>query len=81
MNSRVRTPKLSPGGYLIVDDYLDVPSCRAAVTDYRNKHGIEEKIIEIDFNGVCWKKKSRRDARFRATNRSFPSPPLDSLDP
>jgi predicted O-methyltransferase YrrM len=36
-------PKLSPGGYVIVDDY-SVPYCRAAVEDYRREQGITEPL-------------------------------------
>jgi hypothetical protein len=49
-------PLLSPGGWCIVDDYNDIPACKAAITDYRAQHGIEDPIEEIDFTGVCWKK-------------------------
>jgi hypothetical protein len=36
-------PKLSIGGYVIIDDY-GVPFCRAAVEDYRRQHGIKEPL-------------------------------------
>lgn len=49
-------PKLSPGGFLIVDDYGAVPACRQAVEDYRAEHGIDEPIIEIDWTGAYWRK-------------------------
>ena len=49
-------PKLVPGGYLIVDDYGDIPACRQAVHDYRERHGITEEIQAIDWTGVYWKK-------------------------
>ncbi len=49
-------PKLSPGGFLIVDDYGAVPACRQAVEDYRAVHGIDEPIIEIDWTGAYWRK-------------------------
>lgn len=56
-------PKLSAGGYLIVDDYGCVPACQRAVTDYRLQHGIEDEIVPIDWTGVYWRKQSpgRRD--------------------
>ncbi len=50
-------PALSPGGWLIIDDYNDIPACKAAVTDYRTEHEIFEPIEEIDFTGVCWRKR------------------------
>lgn len=49
-------PKLSVGGFLIVDDYGAVDGCRQAVTDYRKKHGIQDEIIPIDWGGVYWRK-------------------------
>jgi O-methyltransferase len=49
-------PKLSPGGYCIIDDYGAIPPCRQAVRDYRKAHGICEKISMIDSTGAWWKK-------------------------
>ena len=48
--------KLSPGGFVIIDDYGDIPACKQAVTDYRAAHGITEEIIPIDWAGVFWRK-------------------------
>jgi O-methyltransferase len=53
-------PKLSPGGYLIVDDYGAVPACKQAVHDYRGKHGINETIHTVDWTGVYWQRSSFR---------------------
>jgi O-methyltransferase len=48
-------PGLSPGGFLIVDDYsIDV--CKQAVHDFRDAEGITEPIEEIDLTGVFWRK-------------------------
>lgn len=52
-------PKLSAGGYLIVDDYGIVPGCRAAVDDYRRKFSIVEQIEDIDGWGVYWRKMNK----------------------
>lgn len=49
-------PKLSAGGYIIVDDWGAIPACRKAVEDYRKQYNIREEIIEIDWTGVFWKK-------------------------
>lgn len=49
-------PKLSPGGYLIVDDYGNFPACRQAIHDYRDEHGIDEEIMPIDWSGVYWRR-------------------------
>ena len=39
-------PKLSVGGYIIVDDYF-LEGCKQAIHDYRSKHGISEEIQRI----------------------------------
>lgn len=49
-------PRLSVGGYLIVDDYGAIPACREAVHDYRAEHGITEKILPINWTGVYWRR-------------------------
>jgi O-methyltransferase len=48
-------PKVSQGGFVIVDDY-NLPMCRKAIHDYRDKHGIQDTIIPIDDAGVYWRK-------------------------
>lgn len=52
-------PKLSIGGYCIIDDYGAVPGCRCAVEDYRREHGIVEAMRPIDWTGVFWKRESQ----------------------
>ena len=51
--------KVSPGGYVIVDDYHAVPGCKAAVHDYLDQHAAGEtvEINEIDGTGVYWIRK------------------------
>jgi O-methyltransferase len=51
-------PKLSIGGYVIIDDYGNLPGCRQAVDDYRTSHGIHDEIIPIDWAGVYWQRSS-----------------------
>jgi len=48
-------PKLSPGGYAIIDDYA-IPACKQAVEDYCRARSIEDKIVPIDGGGAFWKK-------------------------
>jgi len=50
-------PKLSTGGYCIIDDYGAIPACKKAVEDYRRVMGIEDEIQQIDWTGIFWKKK------------------------
>jgi O-methyltransferase len=49
-------PKVSPDGYVIVDDYGGLPNCKAAVCDFRNQHGVREEIVAVDWTGVYWRK-------------------------
>jgi O-methyltransferase len=49
-------PRLSPGGYVIVDDYSSIPACAAAVDDYRRTHKIEASLTQVDWTGVWWRK-------------------------
>ena len=49
-------PRLSIGGFCIVDDYHPIEACRQAVTDYREREGISSEIAEIDGSGVYWRK-------------------------
>ncbi len=48
-------PRLSVGGFLIVDDYGFEP-CRQAVADYRAANGIEEPVEAIDWLGAFWRR-------------------------
>jgi O-methyltransferase len=47
-------PSISPGGYVIVDDFDAVPACRQAVLDFREKNGIKEEMRQIDWSAVYW---------------------------
>lgn len=50
-------PKVSPGGFVIVDDYGGWEPCRAAVDDYRAAQGISEPIEQVDWTGIWWRKR------------------------
>lgn len=54
-------PKVSPGGYIIIDDYGMVEGCRKAVEDYRAAEAIEEEMRWIDRDGVYWRRAGGRD--------------------
>ena len=49
-------PTLSPRGFLIVDDYGALESCRRAVDDFRDSRAIAEPLREIDWTAVYWRK-------------------------
>jgi hypothetical protein len=50
-------PKLSPGGFVIIDDFI-IPSCRQAVEEFRTKNDITEPIQEIDNESVFWRREA-----------------------
>ena len=51
-------PKLSVGGYAIVDDYGAVPACRQAVDDFRAEMDVREPLERIDWSGVFWRRET-----------------------
>ena len=50
--------KISPGGYLIVDDYSSWASCKRAVDEFRAKHTVTAGLQKIDNSGVFWRKEA-----------------------
>ena len=49
-------PKLSPGGFVIVDDYGAIPSCNDAVNDFRRQRNIAARLEAIPGSGAFWRK-------------------------
>ncbi len=47
--------RVSPGGYVVVDDYYSWESCRRAVSDFLREAGIKPDIKQIDGGGAFWK--------------------------
>ncbi len=47
--------KVSPGGYVIVDDYHSWQSCRRAVDDFLDQHSLQPEIKTIDWAGAYWR--------------------------
>lgn len=45
--------KVSPGGFVIVDDYV-LPACAEAVNDYRRKRAILAPMSDVDGAAVWW---------------------------
>ena len=48
-------PKLSPGGFVIIDD-THLPECSRAVRDYRQAHGISEPMLAAGQYAGFWRK-------------------------
>ena len=53
---RLLYPKLSPGGFVVVDDYGASPQCRAAVDDFRREQDLHEQLQVGDWTSVCWRR-------------------------
>jgi len=48
--------RVSPGGFVIVDDYVAVPACAKAIHDFREQHGITDPLETVDWTCVFWRK-------------------------
>lgn len=49
-------PKLSVGGYVIIDDYHAVRGCKRAVDDFRAAHGIHDELRQVDWTCRYWQR-------------------------
>jgi hypothetical protein len=49
--------RVSPGGFVVIDDYAGLEFCRRAVEDFRSARGITEPIEMIDWTGAYWRKR------------------------
>jgi O-methyltransferase len=54
-------PKVSSGGFVIVDDYGTWPGCKQAVEEYRQQHQIAAPLVQIDPSSVFWRVPSIAD--------------------
>ncbi len=50
-------PKVTPGGFVIVDDYGYYAVCRQAVEEYRTKQNIDEPLQFVNWSCVYWRKR------------------------
>ena len=48
-------PKLSKGGFCIIDDYF-LPGCKRAVEDFRARESVKTPLAEIDWGSRFWRK-------------------------
>lgn len=51
-----RYDRVTPGGFVIVDDYRAIPQCKSAVDDFRAERGITGSIEIVDRTGFDWRK-------------------------
>jgi O-methyltransferase len=47
--------KVSPGGFVIVDDYNALQSCKQAINDFRGRRGISGMLEPIDNLAAFWR--------------------------
>jgi hypothetical protein len=52
--------KVSPGGFIIVDDFNDFEPCRRAVLEFREQRGIADPIETVDWTGAFWRKSGKK---------------------
>ena len=48
--------RVTPGGFIIVDDYGSWPPCKAAVDEFLTKNRITVELKKIDYSGVYFQK-------------------------
>lgn len=48
--------RVSPGGFVVLDDYFAFNPCRHATDDFRAERDIQVPFERIDWSGVCWRK-------------------------
>jgi O-methyltransferase len=51
-------PRLSVGGFAVIDDYWHWEGARGATDEYRREHGIEEPLVRVDYTGVYWRRRA-----------------------
>jgi O-methyltransferase len=72
-------PSLSPGGYVIVDDYFDIDECRRAVDDFRREHSIDEPLEQVDWSCARWRRTSGRPIEPYAAPAGEAAPPRRAM--
>jgi O-methyltransferase len=48
--------KLSPGGFVVIDDYRSLPPCQQAVDEFRDRRHVAAALQAIDDAAVFWRK-------------------------
>jgi len=48
--------RVTPGGFVIIDDYGAVEGCQRAIREFRASRGIEDTLYDIDGYGAFWRK-------------------------
>lgn len=48
--------RVTPGGFVIIDDYHAFIACRTAVDEFRAQRGIADPLRRVDWTAVYWQK-------------------------
>jgi hypothetical protein len=48
--------RLSPGGFVIIDDFVSLPPCEEAVLEFRSQRNITAELLPIDGTAMFWRK-------------------------
>jgi O-methyltransferase len=49
-------PKVSPGGFVVIDDYGHWEGAKEAALGYRAERGITAPLVEVDYTATFWRK-------------------------
>ena len=63
--------RVTPGGFIIVDDYGAVEGCQRAIREFRAARGIEDVMYDIDGYGAFWRKTVETDSHVEAVADSL----------
>jgi O-methyltransferase len=61
--------RVSPSGYVIVDDYHSWDSCRRAVDDFCRETHIASNVTSIDQSGAYWQVEAQSNSRASSVSR------------
>lgn len=48
-------PRVSPGGFVLIDDYFILPNAKRAIDDYLSENSINVRLRQTDWNGAYWR--------------------------
>lgn len=52
---------VTAGGYVICDDYHNIPNCRQAILDFQNRRGLSPTMRSADWCAVYWRKEATEE--------------------
>ncbi len=53
--------RVSPGGFIVIDDYSASPEVRKAVDDVRAKRGVDVLVERVDWSGGFWRAEAAKE--------------------